>query len=465
MSAAVGTDRGARALFELSMYASQDPELAAYPDRSSSCCVAPRAGSRSPRPCPALPRFFDRLYDQRWSRRMDPVEFEADYKDVIFREILDTLGRALDPPGAGCSTSAPMPDASSRSRHEPGWAAEGLELNPQTAAYAARRTGASIRQLTCTMSTRARRRSTRSPSPMFSSTFRIRSLCSLAWRRCLHRRLDGGEGALRPGQLRKEQWRGRLVPGYRPTLADNLVHVNHFSPRVAPHRPRTRRLSRRGHHARGTGTPCRKGMARHPVSIEPAGLYRVARILPGGVDLPVTLNLQAYARRAMNTPASPSSFRRSTTSTSCAGASMAGGSTAATTWSSSSSRTAATMPPPSYLDEVARQAWGQRQLRWVHEDNSHELRCTNRGMAPARGTLVMAWQDDMFLRASWLVPELFATFAAYADIGLVSLSRGLNCVPVPNRSTRGNSSSTGGACRARSVPRRVTGGGCRKWTS
>ena len=34
-----------------------------------------------------------------------------------------------------------------------------------------------------------------------------------------------------PGQLRKEQWRGRLFRGYRPTLADNLVHVNHFSPR------------------------------------------------------------------------------------------------------------------------------------------------------------------------------------------------------------------------------------------
>jgi O-antigen biosynthesis protein len=84
----------------------------------------------------------------------------------------------------------------------------------------------------------------------------------------------------------------------------------------------------------------------------------------------------------------------------------------------------------SFLEEVAHTPWGERQLRWIHEDNAHELRCTNAGMAAARGTLVMAWQDDMFLRAGWLVPELVRTFSAYADIGLVSLSRGLDCVPL-----------------------------------
>jgi glycosyltransferase involved in cell wall biosynthesis len=83
-----------------------------------------------------------------------------------------------------------------------------------------------------------------------------------------------------------------------------------------------------------------------------------------------------------------------------------------------------------YLDEVSATPWGARQLRWVHEDNSHELRCTNRGITASTGRLVMAWQDDMFLRRSWLVPELVRTFAAYDDIGLISLSRGLNCVPI-----------------------------------
>jgi GT2 family glycosyltransferase len=42
----------------------------------------------------------------------------------------------------------------------------------------------------------------------------------------------------------------------------------------------------------------------------------------------------------------------------------------------------------------------------------------------------MAWQDDMLLRADWLVPELLRTFETYPELGVVSLSRGLNCTPV-----------------------------------
>jgi len=83
-----------------------------------------------------------------------------------------------------------------------------------------------------------------------------------------------------------------------------------------------------------------------------------------------------------------------------------------------------------FLEEVSRTSWGADQLRWIHQDDGHELRCTNAGMAAAGAALVMAWQDDMFLRARWLVPELIRTFHAYADIGLVSLSRGLDCVPL-----------------------------------
>ncbi|HZT76363.1 MAG TPA: glycosyltransferase [Vicinamibacterales bacterium] len=84
---------------------------------------------------------------------------------------------------------------------------------------------------------------------------------------------------------------------------------------------------------------------------------------------------------------------------------------------------------PAFLDEACATEWGRRRLRWVHEDNVHELRATNRGLAEARGDVLLAWQDDMFLRARWLVPELLATFDAYADVGLVSLSRGLTCTP------------------------------------
>jgi glycosyltransferase involved in cell wall biosynthesis len=83
-----------------------------------------------------------------------------------------------------------------------------------------------------------------------------------------------------------------------------------------------------------------------------------------------------------------------------------------------------------FLTQLAATPWGIRHLRWIHQDDAHELRCTNAGLSIARGTVVAAWQDDMFLRAPWVVPELRATFERYQDLGLLSLSRGLNCIPV-----------------------------------
>ncbi|HUQ72731.1 MAG TPA: glycosyltransferase [Planctomycetaceae bacterium] len=88
-----------------------------------------------------------------------------------------------------------------------------------------------------------------------------------------------------------------------------------------------------------------------------------------------------------------------------------------------------------FLAQRQQTPWGQRHLRWLAENNVHELRCTNRGLAEARGSLVMSWHDDMYLQHPGLVPELIATFAAYQDIGLVSLSRGLNCRPASRPTT------------------------------
>lgn len=86
---------------------------------------------------------------------------------------------------------------------------------------------------------------------------------------------------------------------------------------------------------------------------------------------------------------------------------------------------------PEYLREmVAAPGWGTLALRVLHEDNVHELMCTNRGFREARAPLIMSWHDDMFLQASWFVPELLATFDAYPEVGLLSLSRGLRCLPL-----------------------------------
>lgn len=83
-----------------------------------------------------------------------------------------------------------------------------------------------------------------------------------------------------------------------------------------------------------------------------------------------------------------------------------------------------------YLHSAAvADAWGAISLRVLHEHDVHELMCTNRGFREARAPLVLSWHDDMFLRAGWFIPELLSTFDAHPELGLVSLSRGLRCLP------------------------------------
>ena len=82
-----------------------------------------------------------------------------------------------------------------------------------------------------------------------------------------------------------------------------------------------------------------------------------------------------------------------------------------------------------FLADVSATEWGQAHLRFIHMDDAHELRCTNAGFAAARGQLLAAWQDDMFLKVDWLVGELIALFERYPDVGHLGLSRGLNMYP------------------------------------
>ena len=83
-----------------------------------------------------------------------------------------------------------------------------------------------------------------------------------------------------------------------------------------------------------------------------------------------------------------------------------------------------------YLADLAARGWNGPALRVAREEDAHELLCTNRGFREARGALVLSWHDDMFLQAGWMVPELLATFRAYPEIGLLSLSRGLYFHPL-----------------------------------
>jgi len=285
-------------IFELSAYGVQDPELASYTGSRLALCRCARCGFAQPAALPALPRYFDRMYDQRWSDDWIRSEFEADYKDEIFAEILGSLARRLGPArrrlldvGAHAGRFVSLARAA-------GWTAEGLELNPKTAAYAAQRTGATIRQLNV--------HDTRVgdgvydaitltdvlehiPDPVRVLTRAASLLAPDGW---VSVKVPCG-----PSQLLKETWRGRLLSRYRPTVADNLVHVSHFSPGSL-----RRALERAGFVdvAVGPGAPelpATPGLRGTLSRASRRAIHYAARVLPGGLHTPLTLNLQAYGRR------------------------------------------------------------------------------------------------------------------------------------------------------------------------
>jgi SAM-dependent methyltransferase len=290
----------ARAIFELSAYAEQDPELARYTGASIELVRCVACGFGQPDALPSLPDYFGRMYDQRWSDEWMEAEFRGGTKDLIFREVLRELEtripaerRTLLDLGAHVGRLIQLAAQS-------GWQAEGIELNPRTSAYAARATGLPVH--------RADLRDLEAEGRRYAAVTLVDVLEHIAEpvgalkgvRRVLQ---PGGWIAVKvphlPNQLMKERIRGRLFRGYRPTVADNLVHVSHFTPgslRMA--------LERAGFvdvaiAAAAPVLPPQGGGAGRAVRVAfLRGATAAARALPRGVRSPLAMNLQAYARSA-----------------------------------------------------------------------------------------------------------------------------------------------------------------------
>ncbi|MEO6239615.1 MAG: class I SAM-dependent methyltransferase [Vicinamibacterales bacterium] len=281
------------AIFELSEYARQDPELAAYSGATVTLQRCRTCGFAQPAALPALPRFFDRMYDQRWADDWIAGEHDGPYKDRIFADILEALaqrcgrGRALLDVGAHAGRFLSLARAA-------GWDAEGLELNPKTAAYAAQVSGAPVHQ--GNIDTFAPSRSYDAvtltdvlehvPQPRNVLT-RVRDfLVPLGW---VSVKVPNG-----PSQRLKETLRARLRPSYRATLADNLVHVNHFSAASLG-----RALTASGYCdvAVFAAAPELPGDPASAALWGRRAAFHLARALPGGAASPLAFNLQAYGRR------------------------------------------------------------------------------------------------------------------------------------------------------------------------
>ncbi|HEX2446280.1 MAG TPA: class I SAM-dependent methyltransferase [Vicinamibacterales bacterium] len=277
--------------FDLSVYESQDPGLAAYSGSRLWIVRCASCGFGQPSALPALPRFFERMYDQRWSGEWLESEFASGAKRFIFEGILDDLERRLPDErrmllDVGTHVGQFVAMAGAR-----GWRAEGLELNPRTAAHARRSTGAPVHQINVHELGAAGRRFDavaitdvleHIPQPRATLEAIAQLLSPGGW---IAVKVPNG-----PNQLRKEQVRAALGRASRVSVADNLVHVNHFSFEAL-----STALARAGFRdievrvGRPELTPSRLS------SVARQAVFHAARWSGGGRS-PLAFNLQAFAR-------------------------------------------------------------------------------------------------------------------------------------------------------------------------
>jgi 2-polyprenyl-3-methyl-5-hydroxy-6-metoxy-1,4-benzoquinol methylase len=287
-------DRYHSCRMDFGQYAEQDPGLHEYSGRHVWLARCRSCGFGQPEALPTLPGFFDRMYDQRWSEAWVEEEFASTYKDLIFDGILNELASRVPP---GRRRLLDVGAHAGRFLHlaqERGWQVEGIELNPRTAAFAAARTGAPVHRVNAHALALAGHRYAavvltdvleHIPEPV-----RLLSALSALLE-------PGGVVAVKvpngAAQWTKERWLARLSR-HRISLAENLVHVNQFTPRSLARALERAAFSRIDVRTAAPELPpagSARGFLDRAVR---RGLFGAASC-PGALHTPLALHLQAYA--------------------------------------------------------------------------------------------------------------------------------------------------------------------------
>ena len=285
------------ATFELSEYGRQDPELARYTGAGVEVVRCAACGFGQPAALPALPDYFGRMYDQRWSAEWMEREYTSGYKDLIFRSVLAGLERRVPSHARTLLDLGAHVGRLMKLAAERGWAAEGVELNPSTAAYAAAATGLPVHRMDA--------RALAGEGRRYGAVTLVDVLEHIPEPVAM---LEAARAVIAPGgwiavkvphgreQLRKEALRARLRPGYRATVADNLVHVNHFGPRSLRLALERAGFAEVSVAVAAPETIPAPGAPAAAANAARRAVWHLGRLLPGGVHTPLSLHLLAYAR-------------------------------------------------------------------------------------------------------------------------------------------------------------------------
>ncbi len=276
---------------------------AAHPPSRVVRCRA--CGFGQPEGLPDRPDYFAVLYDRPWPPEALEADFAHPYRDFVYARVLAGLRRHRGPgvPATLLDVGTHTGRFLDRARRA-GWDAEGVELNPVTAAFAARRTGAPVHAGGAQdLADRGRRYGAVTlndvlehiPHPV-EVVARLRTLL-----------VPGGVLAIKvphgPAQRLKEGLRRRLRgPDWRRHHVGVMVryaHVNHFTVGSL------RRCLRRAGFPRvvvvagapellPASWPGRTGAQAASARLRRAA-YAAAGLIPGGVHTPLAMNLQAFA--------------------------------------------------------------------------------------------------------------------------------------------------------------------------
>jgi SAM-dependent methyltransferase len=251
-----------------------------------------------PSAMPQEPDYFPLLYQQEWGSEMLERYYDYGDKDYIFRTILARLEKLpqvhrtlLD---VGTFVGRFVEAARSA-----GWDAEGLETNERAVAVARRRTGATIHQGTAeTLSNLGRRYGVvvftdvleHIPDPLPV----LRSLRQLT--------LPGGWIAVKVPQGASQRFKEglKLKAGSKKAgVGTSLVHVNHFTPhslKLALTKAGFEQIKLYCGAPEFPPAARRRGLKQQASVALRLASYRLANLLPGGLNTPLAFNLQAYAR-------------------------------------------------------------------------------------------------------------------------------------------------------------------------